>query len=75
MFPQSLSPKKRLNPEKSYSDILKTYQIDFIVLAGFMSKIADNLLAAYPHKKINIQPALLPKFGEKGCTACMFIGP
>ena len=47
-------------------DILKTYQIDFIVLAGFMSKIADNLLAAYPHKIINIHPALLPKFGGKG---------
>ncbi|HAD02045.1 MAG TPA: phosphoribosylglycinamide formyltransferase [Porphyromonadaceae bacterium] len=47
-------------------DILKTYQIDFIVLAGFMSKIADNLLAAYPHKIVNIHPALLPKFGGKG---------
>ena len=41
-------------------------EIDFIVLAGFMSKIADNLLAAYPHKIINIHPSLLPKYGGKG---------
>ena len=47
-------------------DLLKEYQIDFIVLAGFLLKISDNLLKAYPDKIINIHPALLPKFGGKG---------
>jgi len=45
---------------------LKEYEIDFIVLAGFMNKISANLLAAFPDRIINIHPALLPKHGGKG---------
>lgn len=64
--PSIFFSKEAFESGEAILDILKTYQIDFIVLAGFMSKIADNLLAAYPHKIINIHPALLPKFGGKG---------
>lgn len=46
--------------------ILSEYDVDLIVLAGFMSKISDSLLKVYPGKIINIHPALLPKFGGKG---------
>lgn len=45
---------------------LAEYQVDLIVLAGFMNKIPDALLGAYPGKIINIHPALLPKHGGKG---------
>jgi phosphoribosylglycinamide formyltransferase-1 len=38
----------------------------FIVLAGFLLKIPENILKAYPGKIINIHPALLPKYGGKG---------
>ena len=47
-------------------DILKTYQIDFIVLAGFLWLIPEYLIQEYPNKIINIHPALLPKYGGKG---------
>lgn len=47
-------------------DYLKKQQIDFIILAGFLLKVPHNLLEAYPHKIVNIHPALLPKFGGKG---------
>ena len=47
-------------------DILKKYNIDFIVLAGFLWLIPDNLIKQYPDKIINIHPALLPKYGGKG---------
>lgn len=47
-------------------DYLRHRQIDFIVLAGFLLKVPDNLLAAYPDKIVNIHPALLPKYGGKG---------
>lgn len=47
-------------------DFLQQEQIDFIVLAGFLLKIPENLLKAYPKAIINIHPALLPKFGGKG---------
>ena len=45
---------------------LAEYGTDLIVLAGFMNKISDILLKAYPNKIINIHPALLPKHGGKG---------
>src|SRR5574344_2588977 len=46
--------------------ILKDADIDFIVLAGFLLKVSDEIIAAYPQKIVNIHPALLPKFGGKG---------
>ena len=40
--------------------------IDYIILAGFLRKIPDTLIAAYPEKIINIHPSLLPKYGGAG---------
>ncbi|MFP4555338.1 MAG: phosphoribosylglycinamide formyltransferase [Bacteroidales bacterium] len=39
---------------------------DFIILAGFLKLIPENLLEAFPDRILNIHPALLPKFGGKG---------
>lgn len=39
---------------------------DLIVLAGFLWKFPDNLIALFKNKIINIHPALLPKYGGKG---------
>ncbi len=47
-------------------DFLKAEQIDVIVLAGFLLKIPQKLVQAYPNKIINIHPSLLPKYGGKG---------
>lgn len=46
--------------------LLHEQQIDFIVLAGFLARIPDALLQAYPNRIVNIHPSLLPKFGGKG---------
>ena len=45
---------------------LREYNVDFVVLAGFLLKISQPLLDAFHDKMINIHPALLPKFGGKG---------
>lgn len=45
---------------------LETHEIDFVVLAGFLWKIPEYLISAFPDKIINIHPALLPKYGGKG---------
>lgn len=45
---------------------LNLFNIDFIILAGFLWMIPENLIKAYPYKIINIHPALLPKHGGKG---------
>ncbi|MDP1622391.1 MAG: phosphoribosylglycinamide formyltransferase [Bacteroidales bacterium] len=46
--------------------LLMKYQIDFIILAGFLWLIPQNLLTLYTGRIINIHPALLPKYGGKG---------
>lgn len=46
--------------------LLKGLETDLIVLAGFLWKIPQNVIDAYPDKIINIHPALLPKYGGKG---------
>jgi phosphoribosylglycinamide formyltransferase-1 len=45
---------------------LNEEQIDYVILAGFLLKIPDNLLQAFPDRIINIHPALLPSYGGKG---------
>ncbi|MDD4777397.1 MAG: phosphoribosylglycinamide formyltransferase [Fermentimonas sp.] len=45
---------------------LKDYEIDFIVLAGFLVKVPESILLSYPDRIVNIHPALLPKYGGKG---------
>ena len=40
--------------------------IELIVLAGFLWKIPEALVKAFPKKIVNIHPALLPKYGGKG---------
>lgn len=40
--------------------------VDFVILAGFLWKVPQNLIEAFPNRIINIHPALLPKYGGKG---------
>lgn len=66
-IPTLLIEKERFFRGNTYLPLLKEhYKIDFIVLAGFLWKVPDALIAAYPRKIINIHPALLPKYGGKG---------
>jgi phosphoribosylglycinamide formyltransferase 1 len=50
----------------AYVPELRERGIDFIILAGFLWKIPEALIKAYPRRIINIHPALLPKHGGKG---------
>ena len=47
-------------------NILKASEPDLIILAGFLWKMPEIILEAFPKKIINIHPALLPKYGGKG---------
>lgn len=47
-------------------EMLVDRDIDFIVLAGFLWLVPDNLLEAFENKIVNIHPALLPSYGGKG---------
>ena len=47
-------------------DYLMSQSVDFIVLAGFLIKISNDIIHAYPNKIVNLHPSLLPKYGGKG---------
>lgn len=45
---------------------LKSFQIELIVLAGYLKKMPIKIIQTYKHRIINIHPALLPSFGGAG---------
>jgi len=47
-------------------DALRERRIELILLAGYMRKVPDEVVAAWPEKIVNIHPALLPQFGGQG---------
>ena len=46
--------------------LLQAFSPDLIVLAGFLWKIPESFVKAFPNKILNVHPALLPKYGGKG---------
>ena len=65
-IPSFTFTKEQFFDAKPVLELLTEYNIDAIVLAGFLLKIPTLLIQHFPDKIINIHPALLPKFGGKG---------
>ncbi|GAB2839291.1 phosphoribosylglycinamide formyltransferase [Ferruginibacter profundus] len=65
-IPCLLIEKEKFFNGDHYLPELQEHHINFIVLAGFLWKIPEALIKAYPKKIVNIHPALLPKYGGKG---------
>ena len=63
--PSRVFTKNDLETGKILQEI-NVIQPDLIVLAGFLLKFPESIVAEYPDKIINIHPALLPKYGGKG---------
>lgn len=60
-----LSPKdyeKRSDFEVAFLDKMNELNPDLIVLAGFLVKIPEAMVEAFPHRIINIHPSLIPSF-------------
>ncbi|MCG9910817.1 MAG: phosphoribosylglycinamide formyltransferase [Flavobacteriales bacterium] len=55
-----------LNEHGKLLALLHENDVDYIILAGFLRKIPDEVVKAFPNRIINIHPALLPKYGGKG---------
>lgn len=51
---------------QEFLQLILSFNPAMLVLAGFLWKIPDNIVQAFPDKIINIHPALLPKYGGKG---------
>ena len=52
--------------DQEYEIALNKFEIDLILLAGFMKKIPHNIVEIYKNKILNIHPSLLPKYGGEG---------
>ena len=63
-------PTFTFSKDELYGDFviakLMPFNPDLIVLAGFLWKFPEPIIAKYPNQIINIHPALLPKYGGKG---------
>lgn len=46
--------------------LLTKHHINFVVLAGFLLLVPEEIVEQYRGRILNIHPALLPKFGGKG---------
>lgn len=52
---------------KRIADALKEAGAEYVIMAGYMRKLTNEVLDAYPDKVVNLHPALLPSF--KGAHA------
>nr|DAD23521.1 TPA_asm: hypothetical protein HUJ06_024984 [Nelumbo nucifera] len=67
-IPVILFPKTKETEGLSPTDLvsaLRKFEVDFILLAGYLKLIPAELIQAYPRSILNIHPSLLPAFGGK----------
>ena len=65
-IPLHYTTKKDLNSFSQLQNLLNNFSIDYVILAGFLLKIPEKMVAYYKKRIINIHPSLLPKYGGKG---------
>ncbi len=65
-IPSMVFNRKEFYESTAVDDKLRQYNIDFIVLAGFMWLVPARLVDSFENRMVNIHPALLPKYGGKG---------
>lgn len=64
--PCKVLAKQEINDSNIMLPLLQDYDINFIVLAGFMLMVPSFLTEKFNRRIVNIHPSLLPKFGGKG---------
>ncbi len=65
-IPTLIFNKKLFSKTNKIVEILQSQEIDWVILAGFLWLVPNNLTRAFENRMINIHPALLPKYGGKG---------
>lgn len=64
-----VSPKDYEDREsfhKAFLETLDSYEVDLVVLAGFLVVLPPQMVTKYKHRIINIHPSLIPSFCGKG---------
>ena len=65
-IPAKIIRGAEMSDEATVMSLMSEYQIDFIVLAGYLLRIPEYLVKAYPNAIVNIHPALIPLHCGKG---------
>ena len=69
-IPAAIIPRKVFDSQEQFdAAILETLaekNIDLVVLAGYLSILSPQVVAAYPNRILNVHPALIPSFCGKG---------
>ncbi len=69
-IPVAIVPKKEMSSQEEFEAkmiaALEEYEIDMIVLAGFMNILTANFIKHYENRIINVHPSLIPSFCGKG---------
>jgi phosphoribosylglycinamide formyltransferase-1 len=48
--------------DRAVLEVLKKYDVELVLLAGYMRIVTPVLIGAYPNRLMNIHPSLLPSF-------------
>jgi phosphoribosylglycinamide formyltransferase-1 len=69
-IPTSVIRKKDYETSEQFDDafysLLNSYQVDLIVLAGFLLILPTNVVRSYKNRIINVHPSLIPSFCGNG---------
>ena len=60
MSPRDYESREAFN--QAFLDKVNGFGLDLIVLAGFLVKIPEAMVAQYEHRIINVHPSLIPSF-------------
>ena len=65
-IPCELLPKEVYQNGIMLNTLLSRFEIEVVVLAGYLKKIPVEVVRQFPNRILNIHPSLLPKYGGKG---------
>lgn len=64
--PTHVFDRKAFYETEKVLSTLRDYDVELVVLAGFLWRVPPYLLEGYPDRVVNLHPALLPRHGGKG---------